>query len=95
MPERLNTYLGSLAGLMLVAYLALVIGTIFLANVQTELADSVSDAEASIGALETQYYAAIASVNAEDPATFGFVVPAKKEYARAAASLPTLTRAGE
>ena len=79
---------------MVAIYIALVIATIFLANWQTEMAGRVNNAEAAIGALEAQYYEAIARVNAEDPAQYGFVLPAKKEFARAA-DAPSVTRAGE
>ncbi len=87
-------YLGaSLCG-MVAIYIALVIATIFLANWQTEMIGRVNDAEASIGVLEAQYYEAIARMNAEDPAQYGFVLPSKKVFARAA-DAPSVTRAGE
>jgi len=94
MPNRTLTYLGASFGGMVAIYIALVIATIFLANWQTEMVSRVNDAEASIGMLEAEYYEAIARVNAEDPAQFGFVRPAKKEFARAA-DAPSVTRAGE
>ncbi len=93
MHNRTLTYLGATFGSMVAIYVALVIGTVFQAHAQTEMAARVSNAEAAIGALEAEYYLAIAAVNAQDPSQYGFVMPAKKEFARAAAA-PTLTFAG-
>jgi hypothetical protein len=93
MHNRTLTYVGSTFGTMVAIYIALVIGTIFLANWQTEMAGRVSDSEAAIGALEMQYYQAIAEVNAQDPSVYGFITPTKKAFARAATAEPTLTRA--
>jgi hypothetical protein len=92
MRNKLTTYLGSLFGGLVVLYLLLVIGTIYLASEQTELLGQVSDKEASIGMLESKYYTSIAALNDANPAALGFAVPTQKSYARAASG-PALTRA--
>ncbi len=92
MPNRLLTYLGVTLSTLVVSYLVLVIGTVYLASAQTDLLSRVSDKEASIGQLEARYYKAIAELSAVNPASIGFVTPSNKLYARAAAT-PVLTRA--
>jgi hypothetical protein len=81
-------------GSLVLTYLLLVIGTVYLASSQTVLLGQVSDKEASIGALEARYYSAIAEIGHMNPGSLGFVVPTTKLYARAAAA-PALTRVGK
>ncbi len=92
MPNRFLTYLGGSLTTLVGVYVALVIGTIYLASAQTDLLGQVSDKEASIGQLEARYYTAVAELNQVNPASIGFVMPAEKLYARAAEA-PALTRA--
>lgn len=93
MPDRLVTYTGSAFGVMLGAYLALVVGTVLLASYETDLMRSVGDTEASIGALETRYYAAVAELTSTPVAELGLVAPRETAYVQAITA-PVLTRAG-
>ncbi|MDB5265998.1 MAG: hypothetical protein JWM39_711 [Parcubacteria group bacterium] len=94
MPSRTIPVLSFAVGVMLLAYMALVVTTIVFATWQTDAMSSISDAQASIGTLEAQYYASIGTLDSTDPATLGFVQPSQVEYV-AASNLPdNLTFAG-
>lgn len=92
MPNRLITYLGFSCGTLFAAYAALLIATIFFATWQTGLAASMRESEARVMALETEYYEAIAQLNATDVSAIGFYTPSKTEYVAEAGS-PTFTLA--
>ncbi len=85
-------YLKSAFGILVVSYLLLVVGTIYLASYQTELSAKIRNTEGTIGQLEARYYTAIAALDATNPGILGFSAPSTKFYARAAQA-PVLTRA--
>jgi hypothetical protein len=93
MPSHILTYLKATFGVIGGAYLALVIFTMYLASTQMALASSIGDTEAAIGRLEASYYTKVSAIDATDPSTLGFVMPAQKLYARAESG-PVLTKAG-
>lgn len=80
MPNRSITILGFSCATVFTAYIGLVIATVFFATWETQLAASAGDAESRIAALETEYYAAIASLNSTNVASAGFGRPARVEY---------------
>jgi hypothetical protein len=79
-----NFSLSVIAGGLLATYLALMIGTVVLAALQTQLARTVGTTRGEIARLETAYYDAIASVNATDAHALGFVTPETIVYVPAA-----------
>ena len=87
MPTRTIPLLSAAAGTLLLTYMALVVVTILFATWQTQAASSISDAQAAIGSLETQYYASVGALDSTDPTTLGFVQPAQIVYV-AAANMP-------
>jgi hypothetical protein len=94
MPTRIIPVLSFSAGGLVLVYLGLIVTTVLFATWQTQAASSIRDAQATIGMLETQYYASIGTLDSTDPATLGFVHPSQVEYV-AAANLPgNLTFAG-
>jgi hypothetical protein len=94
MPTRTIPVLSVSASILLVAYLALVVTTVVFASWQTQAASSIRDAEASIGMLESQYYASVAQLDSTDPATLGFVHPTNVQYVASAGVPHGLTFAG-
>ncbi|MDB5245542.1 MAG: hypothetical protein JWN90_647 [Parcubacteria group bacterium] len=82
--NRLNLYLGLLAGGLLAAYVALMVTTILLAALQTQLAQNIQNKQMAIGKLETSYYAAIGQMDSTDPHALGYVTPAHVQYVTAA-----------
>ncbi|MFZ1987834.1 MAG: hypothetical protein WAV21_02255 [Minisyncoccia bacterium] len=92
MPDRFVSLLGATFAGVVTLYVSLVVVTICFASIQTDLAGSIHDTEASIGSLESEYYQAIAALNEMDPATLGFSMPTKKLYA-VSAPVPALSRA--
>lgn len=94
MPSRTIPVLSVSVGILFIAYVALVIVTILFATWQTQAASSISDAQATIGTLEAQYYASIGALDSTNPYSLGFVQPTQVEYV-AAMNLPdNLTFAG-
>lgn len=83
-PDRIVPILAIAAAAFLAVYIALMITTIFFAAWQTQLARSIDDTRTAIQALETEYYAAIARIDATDPSSLGLVAPAKVHYVVAA-----------
>lgn len=65
---------------LLTVYLTLMVSTIVFAALRTDLAGQVRDRSAEIARLESSYYDAIERVGSSDPATLGFVAPAKVHY---------------
>jgi hypothetical protein len=92
MPKKLSTIAGTVFGLSVFVYVAIVVTTVSLASYQTELQGSVADAEASIGTLESKYYDAVAVITSEDASALGYVAPKNIAYAKGAAA-PVLTAA--
>ena len=94
MPSRTIPVLATSTAVLFLAYLVLVITTILFATWQTQASSAISDSQAAIGALETQYYASVGSLDSTNPYSLGFVQPTQVEYV-AAANLPNnLTFAG-
>ncbi len=90
MPNRLIPILSLSCATLFVAYVALVIATIFFAALETKLAASMRDAESRIASLETEYYDAIEKLNSTNVASAGFHQPRSVEYV-AANGKPTVT----
>ncbi len=84
LPNRLNLYLTLIAGGLLAAYVALMVTTILLAALQTQLAQNIQNKQMAIGKLETSYYAAIGQMDATDPHALGYVTPTNVHYVTAA-----------
>ncbi len=87
---RLMPLLYSLVGVLLAAYVALIVTTVLFAAVQTKLAQDVQQRRMEIGKLEGKYYEAIAVLDSADPHALGYVTPARVQYVTAA-QLPNLT----
>ena len=90
LPNRLVPALGMIAFLLAAIYVALMITTIFFAAWQTQLARGIDDSRVAIERLETQYYVAIARIDATDPYSLGLVAPTRVEYV-VASRVPGLT----
>lgn len=84
LPNRINLYLTLIAGGLLAAYVALMVTTVLLATLQTQLAQNIQDKQMAIGKLETSYYAAIGQMDSTDPHALGYVTPAHVHYVTAA-----------
>ena len=93
LPDRPVQLLSLIAAGLVAVYIVLVVTTIFFAAWQTQLASRIDDAHASISALEDEYYAAIARIDATDPSALGLVAPDRVEYV-VAARVPGLSFAG-
>lgn len=78
------------AGTLIVAYLALVVVTVTMAAVQTNLSMEVHETEQDIARFETRYYDMIAIIDRTDPSSRGLVKPAKVTYAAQTAA-PAVT----
>ncbi|HEX8591147.1 MAG TPA: hypothetical protein VF696_00115 [Candidatus Paceibacterota bacterium] len=83
-PDRIVPMLGVAAVALVAVYIVLVITTIFFAAWQTQLASTIDETRGSIQALETEYYSAIARIDATDPSSIGLVAPAEVHYVVAA-----------
>lgn len=85
---RLVPALYVLAGLLLAAYVALMVTTILFAALQTHLAQDVQDKRMEIAKLESVYYSKVADLDSTDPYSMGFVTPKNVHYV-SAAKIPT------
>lgn len=92
LPNRAITVLALACGALAVAYLALMMTTIFFATLRTERMAAVRELESSVSSLEGRYYDAIASLSATNVSAEGYVTPSAVEYVSAQGS-PTVTRA--
>lgn len=90
---RLIPTLSATVGILIAAYVGLMITTIVLASLQTHLAQEVQQKQMAIGKLESNYYAQVAQLNAVNPQSLGYVKPTHVTYLTQA-SLPGLTFAG-
>lgn len=93
MSNRLTKILSVLCGIAFGTYMVLFVATIIFASVRTDVSAELRDAQVRVGALETQYYEAIAVLNDTDVTSAGLVVPDDVEYV-ALDGTPTVTRAG-
>lgn len=84
LPDRIVPLLGTLCAMLAGLYLILMVTTIFFATLQTKLAANIQDTRVSIERLESQYYAAIARIDATDPGSIGLVAPDRITYVTAA-----------
>jgi len=82
---RLIPALTTVVGVLIAAYVALMIATILFAALQTQLAQDVQEKHAEIGKLENDYYASVAELDATDPHSLGYVTPTHVSYVTAAA----------
>lgn len=90
---RLIPLLSASAGVLVAAYVALMITTIVFASLQTQLAQNVQNKHMEIAKLETAYYASVAALDSTDPRSLGYVTPSHVQYLTQA-SVPNLTFAG-
>lgn len=81
MPDRTISMLGATVVLLITVYIGLVVTTITYAAMQTELALTARDAESSIGAIETAYYAQVGVLSATDPKSMDLYKPSAVHYA--------------
>lgn len=93
MPDRLVPVLALACAALGAAYIALMVTTILFATLQTQLAASIRDTQASITALEAKYYESIATLDSTDPYAIGYVRPVQVVYVSGRA-LPSLTFVG-
>lgn len=80
MPKYTLTTLGVSCGILLVGYVACIATAVFFATLQTELSAKVEAAEIKVGALETKYYDAIATLSATNITDIGYVTPKNVAY---------------
>lgn len=92
LPDRFLSRLFLACGALFGAYVLVMITTIYFASYASELTGSIREREASVVALETEYYAAIGVLSESDPAALGFVSPLRVEYV-ASAGAPAFSRA--
>lgn len=92
MPPKTIALLSVSCGSVCAAYLALMIAAVFFAAWENTLSSSARDAEMRIAALETEYFAAIDTLQGADLATIGLAEPSRVEYV-AEAGTPAVTRA--
>lgn len=92
MPPKTIAILSFSCGTVFVAYLALMLATVFFAAWENTLAASARDAETRIAVLEAEYFAAIDSLQATDLAHIGLAEPSRVEYV-AEVGAPAVTRA--
>lgn len=90
MPSRTIPFLSYTAAALIAVYLVLVVVTVTLAAVQTNLAVEVNEAEQDIVRLESRYYAMVAEIDRVDPGSRGLMKPEGTTYAVSAAA-PTVT----
>lgn len=81
MYSRTISLMSYVAGTLVVAYLALVVVTVTLAAVQTNLSMEVHETEQDIARFESRYYDMIAVIDRTDPSSKGLVKPARITYA--------------
>ncbi len=93
MPDRLVPVLALACGALATVYVALMVTTILFATLQTQLASSIRDTQATIATLETKYYQSISELDSTDPYAVGYVRPAQVVYVSARA-LPNLSFVG-
>lgn len=90
---RLIPALSATIGVLVAAYIALMVTTIIFASLQTQLAQDVQQKHMEIAKLESSYYTSVATLDSTDPRTLGYVTPSNVQYL-SEASLPNLTFAG-
>jgi len=81
---RLIPALTAITGVLIAAYIALIVATILFAALQTQLAQDVQQKHMEIGKLESSYYEAVAQLDATDPHSLGYVTPSHVTYVTAA-----------
>lgn len=91
MPDRTISILSFALGILVFAYVSLMIVTVSLAAWRTDLASAVRDAENAIAVLEDDYYDSIERIGATDPASFGLAKPHSVTYA-SMVEAPTVSR---
>ena len=91
MPNRTVSILSFAFGILVFAYLSLMVVTVSLAAWRTDLAAQVRDAESALANLERDYYDSIERIGATDPASFGLSKPHAVTYAAMVAA-PTVSK---
>lgn len=81
MPDRTISILSAALGMLVFAYLALMVTTVSFAAWRTDLAAEVRKTEEAIALLEQDYYGAVERIGATDPASHGLAKPARVTYA--------------
>ena len=91
MPDRTIQILSFALSILVFAYVSLMVVTVTLAAIRTDLAGELRDTENAIAVLERDYYDSIERIGATDPAALGLAKPASVTYA-AMVEAPTVTR---
>ncbi|HYF29380.1 MAG TPA: hypothetical protein VEA36_03390 [Candidatus Paceibacterota bacterium] len=91
MPDRTISILSLALGILVFAYLSLMVVTVSLAAWRTDLAAEVRDTEVRIAQLEQRYYDEIERIGATDPAVVGLAKPSRVTYATMVEA-PSVTR---
>jgi len=84
LPRRLNVYLALIAGALIAAYVVVMVITILLAALETQLSQNIETKQMAIQKLESSYFASINQLDAADPAALGYVTPKHVAYVEAA-----------
>lgn len=92
LPAHTITWLSYACGALFALYVGFVLATVYFASYRTELASELREREATIVALETEYYDAVEKLTASDPADLGFVSPKQVRYVSAVGA-PVFSRA--
>jgi hypothetical protein len=83
LPRRLNVYLGLVAGALVAAYVVIMVITILLAALETQLSQNIQTKQMAIQKLESSYFASINELDSTDPAALGYVTPKHVAYVAA------------
>ncbi len=84
LPRRVNMYLGLIAGALVAAYVVIMVITILLAALETQLSQNIETKQMAIQKLESTYFTSIDQLDATDPASLGYVTPKHVAYVAAA-----------
>jgi len=84
LPRRLNVYLMLMAFALIAAYVAIMVITILLAALETQLSQNIETKQMAIQKLEASYFNSIDQLDSTDPASLGYVTPQHVAYVQAA-----------
>ena len=80
MPTHFLKHLSLACAAVFAAYVVFLVAAISFAAVEVERSRAATDKESAVVALETKYYAAVATLAKADPAALGFVAPVRVVY---------------
>jgi hypothetical protein len=92
LPQHALKYLSIACGAVFGLYVIFMIMAVSFASLEVERARDARTKEASVVALETDYYAAIDRLAGSNPTALGYVTPSDVEYVNESGS-PVVTRA--